>query len=219
MRFDLDTWTRHLRSVAHPLPSPGAPLGGADLEAAVQAVRQPSTIDAARPPGNAPSEVNAASAPGELALWWGRSDDRIDPAEVLHAAHPDRRAPNDDPAGTGGSLLPRDRYRAIEVWTDADLAACHALWWLAELAPPERAAPWRERLHAVRDWHLEHTQPDNATNRPWAVHVFLELGTRDGERYAETLLHNALALGAEPTPLARVLLADAADALERIAAR
>ena len=208
MRFDLPTWIRHLRHVAGPLPGPATPLSAGDLEVAVRT----SLLEAGprEHAGRAPAGV--AGAAGELALWWARADPSVDVDAVLAAADPAARPPDVGPAASDGSLLPRDRYRAIEVWTDADLAAMHALWWLAR----DRGRPdWAARLDEVRSWHLANTQPDNATNRPWAIHVFLLAGSPEDEHYAQTLLHNALAIDAEPTPLGRVLLHDAADALER----
>lgn len=203
MRFDLPTWIRHLRAVAGPLPDPAAGLTAGDLEAPVRA---------ACLGGEPPATAATAADPGEIALWWARSDPRVDVAAVLEAADPSRRTVEPGPASSGGSLLPRDSRRAIEVWTDADLAAMHALWWLAH----DRGRPdWAARLDAVRHWHLANTQPDNATNRPWAIHVFLLAGSPEDEHYAQTLLHNAMAMEAEPTPLGRVLLHDAADAVER----
>lgn len=67
---------------------------------------------------------------------------------------------------------------------------------------------------AIR-WHLEHTQPDNSTNRPWALHAFLlaDDGSGDASLYAETLLHNMRATDARTEPLSRWILADAAREL------
>jgi hypothetical protein len=207
MRFDLDTWTRHLRSVAGPRPAAEDRLHAGDLEAPVRAACLGT------PAGSSPATIPGASF--EAGLWWARRDPSVDVDAILAAADPARRAPDIGPGASDGSLLPRDRYQAIEVWTDADLAAMHALWWLAH----DRArSDWAGRLDTVRAWHLANTQPDNATNRPWAIHVFLLAGSPEDEHYAQTLLHNALAMEAEPTPLGRVLLHDAADALERAAA-
>jgi hypothetical protein len=78
-------------------------------------------------------------------------------------------------------------YRTIEVWTDAELSAVHALW---RLATDRRREDWKRRLDRAVAWHLIHTQPDNATNRPWALHVFLLADQPETIHYAETLLHN-----------------------------
>ncbi len=71
---------------------------------------------------------------------------------------------------------------------------------------------WHAQAEAVRDWHIENTQPDNATNRPWALHVFLLAGSPEGRHYAETLLHNALVTG--PEPFCAWILMDVATWLE-----
>ena len=80
----------------------------------------------------------------------------------------------------------------------------------------EGRGDFRARIDDVRRWHLEHTQPDNATNRPWALHVFLTMGTPEAVHYAETLLHNAMVGG--PDPLSARILVDAARELGLVAA-
>ena len=120
-----------------------------------------------------------------------------------------------------GPLWPSSDWAAIEVWTEAELCGLHGLWRAMRMAG-EQGAAIRRRLGAAVAWHLEHTQPDNATNRPWAVHVFLlhgpegtmgREGRADARLYAETLVHNAQAQGnADPASL--WILADAARELE-----
>jgi len=135
---------------------------------------------------------------GEIGLWWARVDQRVNVDRIISAP-------------TGGSLLPQGLYRTIEVWTDADLSGLHALWWLAR---KRCRGDWMQRVAEVRDWHLEHTQPDNATNRPWAVHVFVLGKSPECWHYAETLLHNCMAMTGRPDPLSAWILLDAAGALE-----
>jgi hypothetical protein len=137
---------------------------------------------------------------GEIGLWWALTDDRVDVDAIIGEADQ-------------GSLLPRDDYSAIEVWTDADLSAIHALW---RLARDHDREDWRGRVESARDWHLEHTQPDNATNRPWALHVFLVGGTPECAQYAETLLHNCMSFGGVPDALSAWILLDAANALDAV---
>jgi hypothetical protein len=72
------------------------------------------------------------------------------------------------------------------------------------------------RLADCIEWHLEHTQPDNATNRPWALHVFLREGTPEARLYAETLLHNATASDARHEPLTRWILLDSVRELRAL---
>lgn len=76
----------------------------------------------------------------------------------------------------------------IETWTQAELCCLHAL---------SHAGPTlKPRADAAADWMLEHLQPDNATNHPWAIHVFLhraaEIASDEHRLYAEALLHNAV---------------------------
>jgi hypothetical protein len=105
-----------------------------------------------------------------------------------------------------GALLEQGPFRTIEVWTETELAMLHLL---------ERGVdgPGREqvmaRLADCIEWHLEHTQPDNATNRPWAMHAFILHGSPEAALYAQTLLHNAQAGGAMGDPLVQWILADA----------
>lgn len=105
---------------------------------------------------------------------------------------------------------------AIEVWTERELAGLHALLWLAMRKRDEQAMA---RVFDAADWHLEHTQPDNATNRAWAAHVFLLLAARrslaDARLYAETLVHNCMVATGAPDALSALILRDAAAALGR----
>ena len=103
----------------------------------------------------------------------------------------------------------------IEVWTETELASLHALWWHAR--DDESLAP------LVRDaavWHVEMLQPDNATNHPWGVHVFLMLhiehDIEGADLYAQTLLHNCMVTMGRPDRLSAHILADAAHALESV---
>ena len=113
-------------------------------------------------------------------------------------------------ARAGSSLAGAESFRALEVWTECELSALHALARLVRLAPtPARVA----RLEELCRWHLEHTQPDNATNRPWALHVFARSADPESSLYAETLLHNVQASDARHEPLSRWILLDAAREL------
>lgn len=104
---------------------------------------------------------------------------------------------------------------AIEVWTEVELSAVHAAWRLARVG----ARPaLRQRIQRALRWHLEHTQPDNATNRPWALHAFLLEGSPEAVAYAGTLLHNAQAMGGAPEPLSAWILMDAAAELDLVQA-
>lgn len=104
-----------------------------------------------------------------------------------------------------GPLLAHGDRDTIETWTEGELCSIHALMRIASHDPW-----WRDRLQSAVDWHLEWTQPDNATNRPWGIHAFLALGGLEGRMYAETMLHNAQAGGAQQDPLVAWALGDAA---------
>ena len=186
---DIPSWIIQLRALADRAPAHD-PLALDDLESPLRAALQLPALDAAMP-------VSQTSSP-EATLWAARVNAGIDVDDILFRA--------DD-----GPLLPTSRATAIEVWTDAELAALHATWWLATQADHERRSA---RLDRALAWHLDHTQPDNATNRPWAIHVFLTAGTPDAMHYAATLIHNAIALDGRPTTLGGALLRDAADALD-----
>lgn len=103
----------------------------------------------------------------------------------------------------------------IEVWTERELSSLHAL---GRLAQRERRRDWLDRVDLAVAWHLEFTEPDNATGRPWAIQVFairwIEQGDMEARLYAEMLLHNCRTLEARPDPLCAEILLDAADALE-----
>lgn len=139
---------------------------------------------------------------GEQVLWRAAAGDpEADPGPVAMRA------------ATGPILAP-DAFLAIEVWAECELSSLHALHRLCRLGSPAADA-WRRRLDDAVRWHLEHTQPDNSTNRPWAIHVFILAGLRepDAGLYAETLLGNMQATDARSEPLSRWILADAAAEL------
>jgi len=75
------------------------------------------------------------------------------------------------------------------------------------------------RALAAAEWHLEALQPDNATNRPWACHVFAILGVErarpDAILHAQTLVHNCMVAQGRPDRRSALILVDAARAIER----
>lgn len=150
--------------------------------------------------GPATAALRPQGARGDAALWWALIDESSALPDALDL-------------GADGPLFPQSLYDTIEVWTESDLSAAQALWWLAR----ERARPdFRERALNAAAWHIGAVQPDNATNRPWGLAVFLDLwrsrGNEESRLYAATLLHNAEAGAAVRTLLSGELLADAADA-------
>ncbi len=102
----------------------------------------------------------------------------------------------------------------IEVWTETELASLHALWWHAQ-----SDGGLDQLVRDVGAWHVERMQPDNATNHPWGLHVFLllhlEHGAEGADLYAQTLLHNCMVSQGKPDRLSAHILADSADAIER----
>jgi hypothetical protein len=151
--------------------------------------------------GAPPSFRNRKDA--DAVLWdaaaAGSAPGALDAADRLLAARP------------GWSLADAEGYLALEVWTECELSALHALSRIVRLHPtPSR----RARFDELCRWHIEHTQPDNATNRPWAVHVFARSRAPDAILYAETLLHNVSASDARHEPLSRWILLDAVRELE-----
>ncbi len=204
-------WARMLaRRASAWLASAPAGVPGASPGAA-------ATLDAATPfllwraartgaPACDPPPFPPTGVRGDAALWWAL----LDPSSPSPAAE----------IAAPGPLFPQTLYDTIEVWTEGELSAAQALWWLAR----ERRRPeLRERALRAALWHIEAIQPDNATNRPWGIAVFLDLwasqGNQEARFYAETLLHNAEAGAAARTRLSAELLADAADAAALIAAR
>lgn len=174
----------------------------------------PSRLDAVTPflIHRRPADISTISIPldptPDVALWWSLAGAPLDPALAL---------PPSAPQATSCALLPRDTYDTVEVWTEGELCALQALWWLAH----RHSRPdWRARVIFALRWHLEHTQPDNATNRPWCiapfVHLSIESDIPEAAFYAETLLHNATAGPARPTRLVAEIIADAADAVRAI---
>ena len=102
----------------------------------------------------------------------------------------------------------------------------HAVWRVVlgaratEAPASELAGQLASRAQEAVDWHLDRTQPDNATTHPWAIHAFLELGRPPAEAidYAGSILHAVEAAGSARgavDPLSRWIMLDAANELER----
>ncbi len=114
-----------------------------------------------------------------------------------------------------GPLFPDLSTEGIEIWTETELAGLHALSWHAIAAPA-----LRPRVISAAAWHVATLQPDNATNRPWAAHVFALLADQTGDPaatlHAQTLAHNCRIATGVPDRVSALVLADAADALDTI---
>jgi hypothetical protein len=106
----------------------------------------------------------------------------------------------------------------IEVFTEVELSCIHALWTLARLRGREE---WRERCLGAIAWCIEHLQPDNATNHPWAAHVFI-IASQTGigveaEMYADTLYNNCQVMLGRADWFSAMILKSASHELELLA--
>lgn len=159
--------------------------------------------------GNQGQQSPDAALDPDARLWWTLVGGGAGAGGVIDPCAEGRRATD------AGSVFPQGLFRTIEVWTESELASLHALWWIDRRGLDATA---RRRMLDSSRWHLDNTQPDNATNRPWAVQVFLDLAREDdnpdARLYAETLLHNATAANGVPEPFSAAILLDAARALE-----
>jgi hypothetical protein len=186
----LSEWVAHLRAVAGPVATQKPTRLSAAFGPAFAAVV------CSEPSGPVPSPL----PPADAGLWWALVDAGVNVDNLLNG-------PADGP------LWPQARFSGLEVWTEAELCGLHALWCLARR---RGRADWNRRVETVRDWHIAHTQPDNATNRPWALHVFLLVRPPAPEArvYAEALLHNALVTNGRPDLLSAWILLDSANRIE-----
>jgi len=140
----------------------------------------------------------------DVLLWWALLDDSI---TIDNLFDPNADGPLFD------SQIGRT-YQTIEVWTETELAGLHALWHHTQRCKePDQSAQQKKRITRTVNWHIEHTQPDNATGHPWSVHIFLLHNTPQSLHYVETLLSNCLVNKTEPDPLSAWILQDAARAL------
>jgi len=169
-------------------------------------------------PGPAPDRRSSAAA-----LLWAAHDRTINPDEQLIKAPATDEV---DSTGTGPLVYDAaDDTVAIEWRTLDELTALHALWNLAVVDGPHdqtKRDRWRSRCLSAARWHIAELQPDNATNHPWAVHVFYELAeietdpsaSASARFHAETLLHNCQVQQGKPDLVSAVILLDAASGLD-----
>jgi len=146
-------------------------------------------------PGPAPVSPDADPAIRLFSAIW---DPGIDPGSVVQPV---------------GPLTPEDLGVGLEIWTEQELSCLHALWWLGR-----RDAALADRALDAAEWHVDNIQPDNATNHPWAVHVFVHLGIARDDRtslmHAEAMVHASRLATGRPDRFSACLLLDAARALE-----
>lgn len=142
-------------------------------------------------------------------------NDRTTDAKPLLVGNPEADA-DDGPA----PALVQPEQAGLEVWTETELQGLHALWWLAH----ERDDAWlSRRIDRARAWLVEHIQPDNATNTPWAVHVFAiaaaETNDAVSDLFAGQLVHNSIVGSGSPDRRSAWVLLDAAAAIRAHLAR
>jgi hypothetical protein len=130
--------------------------------------------------------------------------------QVLEAALAQRT-----PAPLTPPIDPASPDMTLEVWTERELALLHGAWRLAQL---RARADLADRCLLAADWHVEHMQPDNATNRPWALPVFVAAAaariSAEHELYAQMLLHNCQIMYGRPDLVSAHILLDSAESLE-----
>ncbi len=103
---------------------------------------------------------------------------------------------------TAGHFLNPTANDNLESWWYSELILLHAMGTFAAIT---RSAQAFTTVHKAATYHLNETQPDHATNEPWAIFPFLlQAETRS---LADQLLHNARMMPATATSL--MLLADA----------
>lgn len=212
MVIDLDAWIRRLDSAveraraADPTPDALATAGDEfghrrQIDRALLAWRSRNSASV--------GVVSTLEATGSIQTDNASTDVRL--FEALCDGHIDI----DALLGPGPTLLEMD-LRTIEVQTERQLIAMHACWALSRV----RMRPdLRSRTLASARWFIEHLQPDNATNHPWALHVFLLLSHIDdalageAELYADTMLVNAQVSLGRADRFSRVILEDCASEL------
>lgn len=137
-----------------------------------------------------------ANAALDLRLWSAIQDDTVDPRSLI--------------APAGQPLIGLSTPLVIETASQTELGALHALWTIAQ----RRHSPaLRERCVQAAEFLIAELQPDNATNHPFAVAVFLalaEAGNFEAMLYAQTLIHNCQVQLGRPDAFSAALLLHAA---------
>ncbi len=177
-------------------------MPGSDLHAWI--ARLEAISGRAAPSLAPPASAWGATPGGEARRLWDLVADASATPASLEAAAASLRGE--------GPFRPVEESLAIEVWVDDELSLLHAAW---RLSRRTGIAASRERCFAAARWHREHTGAENATHRPWAVHVFLAERSPESMLYADGLVHAVLA-GGGPDEVSRWILADAARELRTL---
>lgn len=132
-------------------------------------------------------------------LWWSLAD-------------PDARL-DIEPRGP---ITPVRVDQGVELWTETELGALHAVW---NAAIDRCDAGLRSRCLDATEWHVRELQPDNATTHAWALHGFVicgyERGLAEAWIHAEMLLHACMLGTGRPDRFSACLMLDAARTLKR----
>lgn len=118
--------------------------------------------------------------------------------------------------GGSSALVPSARSLGLEAWTEMELSCLHALSTIA--ATRRDKLIWNRCLRAA-EWHLAELQPDNGTNRPWAVHAFVSISESHPHAllHAGTLVHNARVERGRPERRSALILLHSALVLRMLA--
>ncbi len=144
-------------------------------------------------------------------LWWATHD--RDSRIADFGANADGAAQ--------GPLDPTLTEVAIESRTETELCALHALFRLGI----DRQQPGMiDRALSAARWQVAELQPDNGTNHPWGIHVFVTLSARSTDEeesaaaimHAQTMLHNCQVGMGHADRLSACILLDAGRTLARI---
>lgn len=104
-----------------------------------------------------------------------------------------------------GPFAPTFREQGIEAWTEVELSSLHAL---TAFAVTRNDGQVMNRCRSSVLWHLDNMQPDNGTNRPWALHAFALFADQhpDAALHAQTLVHNACVQRGRPDKRSALIL-------------
>lgn len=207
MSGDRGLWVRRLRAAAEAtlgtspvVPEPGVEGSGGGFrdERGNRLAVDDALFAALR--GGGHRGGSRPSMDADVRLWCGEPVDAVvQPCDGSHEADGGRAL-----VGDWTDQPPGQPLVGMEVWGDRELCALHALWWRARTAAPHDRARWCRRGRQACRWLLANLQPDNATNYPWSVHVWVLLAHEgvhpwgegglghEARLYAEMLLHNCL---------------------------
>lgn len=205
-----ESWIRRWRALAGPVLTPwqaaddASILGFRDEAGAARRVDK-AVLACALGRAAQSGLFRAGELPPDAQAWKAA----LDPAE-----------PSPESLRTGEGPFTQVGPGGIESWTETELCALHGLWAAGD---GRSDAALHDRCLSAAAWHVRELQPDNATARPWAAHVFVVLGatSEDAETafaceiHADTMTHACcLGLG-RPDTVSAAILWHGAALLER----